>query len=373
MQRSLFEMLGIADQERIHTQVFAWLLSPVDSPLNETQRIILLNEVFDIKISIKKLKEVKVYTELYKLDLVIWHPEYLIVVENKIKSHQGVDQLKKYNSQIDDIRAILKCSSEIKLRKVFLTLSGEKSSDDWVDVDYEKLYNALSKMKLVDNTYESDYLGLLYKMLTARECFINDHRKYLKVFERSGMKTSDRVQKPLGESEDPVVKFISGNHLERIFIEILYRKVIEITEIKEKVKIEESRGRAMIHFDIFTFVYRDKKLYAGFQFQDNTTKLNISAIEYYDSNSDWLEENFINKLDELLKLNSSDYKRINAAKIRAYRSWSKKLDKDFQIEVMSIQDFSGNLNKQVKSAKEIWSKVLNQLKKDGLISTFDVY
>ena len=373
MKRSLFEMLGITDQERIHTQVLAWFLSPEDSPLNEEQRTILLNEVFDIKVSINTIKEVKVYTELDKLDLVVWHPEYLIVVENKIKSHQGENQLEKYNRQVVNTQAALKCASNLKLRKIFLTFSGEKSEDEWKDVDYQTLFNALSKIGLLENTYESDYLGLLDKMLIARECFIKDHRKYSKVFERSGMKTSDRVQKPLSDGEDPVVKFISGNRLERIFIEILYRKVIDITEIKEKVKIEESRGRAMIHFDIFTFVYRDKKFYAGFQLQGNTTKLNISAIEYYDSSPDWLEENFINKLDELLKSNTTDYKRINAARTRAYRSWSKTLDKDFQIEVMSIEDFSYNLKKHAKSAKEIWIKVLNQLKQDGLISTIDVH
>ena len=105
MNKTLFEMLAIADQERIHTQIIAWLLTPEHFALSEINQSKLIESLFGLSIYPDEISKVKIITELNSLDFVLIHGNDLIVVENKLKSKQGEDQLSRYNKVIDNFRA----------------------------------------------------------------------------------------------------------------------------------------------------------------------------------------------------------------------------------------------------------------------------
>ena len=103
MKKTLFEMLAIADQERIHTQVIAWLLTYGSSPLSTTDQARLINHLFNVDLPVDEIKNIKILTELNNLDLAIIHKKAFIVIENKLKSKQSKDQLKRYSTEIQNL------------------------------------------------------------------------------------------------------------------------------------------------------------------------------------------------------------------------------------------------------------------------------
>ena len=376
MTRSLFEMLGNADQERIHTQIIAWFLTPADSPLSDCERAMLINKLFlkDETILPDEAANAKVVTELDSLDLVVLLSSgTLIAVENKMKSRQGVGQLEKYSSEIVELKKAIGWSGK-KDVKIFLTFSGEPPLSsgepplpEWRAVDYQDVGDALGELRSKD-MYLKDYLTLLKKMLECRKAFLSKHSSHLQIFARSGMKIRDRLSNPLGPGATDVEKFVCGNKLERLFVERLFRDVS--TKVNPKGNwVSESRGKALIHVNLFRFSLQGSpnEFRAAFQFQGDTLKLNIGALDYDNSKLDWLSKESSKAFDDVL---DNDHRTANAARTKAYRSWSWNLSQEDHPKNKSFDKFVEWLELNVKDAIQVWTKALEKLREKGVVVKF---
>lgn len=376
MKKSLFEMLGIADQERIHTQIIAWLLSPEDSPLNSIQRAKFIQQLFNVPTTPENANQIHVVTELKHLDLVVVHPTAFIAVENKMKSSQGVDQLQKYSAEIEElVKELEKKQPGISQRpkvKVFLTFSGESpKADDWNVIDYQHVLEALNALDLPLDGYAADYTALLGTLLKSRDEFIENHKEYPQIFKRSGMKTYDRLIDPLPEGITSLEQFVCGNRLERIFIERLYRETIT-KEGFHRADVTESRGQALIHLNLFELRVANSPycFHAGFQLQGDTIKLNIGAKEYPKSKCDWLPEKVANSFDEQFKKQLKGAERVNPSRTRAYRSWTRQVGTERKPEEMLFDEFCRFLTVHINEAVTIWTAVLEDCHKSGVVTEF---
>jgi len=372
MKKSLFEMLGIADQERIHTQVLAWLLSPTDSPLDNNQRSTLIEKLFGINTTPDDAANIRVVTELKRLDLVVLHPNAFIAVENKMKSRQGDSQLEAYSEEIKFLKTALGISQSPEI-KFFLTFSGEDAPEvDWKLIDYQYVLDALTAIDLPLG-YATDYTSLLNTLLNCRNDFLKDHRKYREIFNRSGMDTFNRLTNPLPHSTSLLEQFVCGNRLERIFIERLYREAI-IKAGFPKAFVSESRGKALIDLTLFRLKIANSEHWfnAGFQLQGNTIKLNMAANQYEDSKSDWLPEKACVAFDEQFKnIKLFDGKvRANGSRSHAYRSWSRAIESGSQPQEITFDEFCEFLIEHISDAISKWDAVLKYCHKLQIVTEF---
>jgi PD-(D/E)XK nuclease superfamily len=353
-KRSLFEYLGIADQERIHTQTLAWLLSPEDSPLDSEQIKILYSEIFNVESD--DIKKISVSTEYKNVDLVIQDNLQIIAVENKLKSRQSKEQLKKYDQTID----LLNINKKV-IHKFFLTFSGEKS-DDWTNLDYQKIHDVLANTKS-ENIYIKDYVLLLNKLLSSRQHFLEYTNTIdcMKVIERSGLTTEKRITKIIN-SDNEHVKFICKNRLERLYVEIYYTKLM--TAIYPKCSswfVGESNGNALIqvHFKELIFKVGKKEFVPGFQVQSNSIKYNVASTDYEKSNKEEFTDNFAAILDKCF-----DKKfRINKSKTKAYRSYSFIIDEFFEKNFSDVCIF---LTNEISKCEKVWQEIFSN-NNDGVI------
>ena len=357
-------MLGIADQERIHTQTIAWLLSPADSPLTDQQRARLMQEFFGISTTPEDANKIEVNTEWESLDMVIQHPNRFIVVENKMKSRQRENQLKEYKDKSDDIRKRAKIDTESLL--IFLTFSGEKPQNDdagWQPKDYRELLDAISKVDDSAKGYVADYKELLFNLTNARDAFLGKHLQHSRIIKKDELLRPNTV----------VEKFVTTNKLGRIFVEMLYREIIQRAKLSEKiVEIGESHGTALIQISMFNKVVLkgcSKMFDAGFQIQGDTRKYNISAENYKESVIGDLHDSIVVSLNK--KFEQIGGLKSNPPRSLAYRSWSEKISKGKKLEETEITVFSNWLSTEYGKAKDRWERVLKELKEEGIVTSYN--
>lgn len=175
--KNIFDILKISGMEIRHSNFLAWLLDP-----NETHGLgekflkkflistIRNNEevcgLIPIDIGLMNFYDIKVYRELYNIDLLLISEEnkFIIVIENKIFSKESLNQLKKYKDVLDT-----RYGNDYKYLRIFLTPNGDDPSDidNWIKSDYKivsKLIDELlSREKLNERSriYIEDYYNTL--------------------------------------------------------------------------------------------------------------------------------------------------------------------------------------------------------------------
>ena len=371
MKKTLFEMLAIADQERIHTQVIAWLLTYGSSPLSTTDQARLINHLFNVDLPVDEIKNIKIITELNNLDLAIIHKKAFIVIENKLKSKQRKDQLKRYSTEIQNLKDTSTFDISAEPIKFFLTFSGELSDqEDWRSIDYKHIHESLVAIDSKEN-YIVDYIELLRKLISSRDDFLINHNNYKEIFRRSGMKAVNRLNNPLS-TENENIKFICENKLERIFIETLFRKITNNCNLK-KAEINESHGVALIHVDFFSFKALENPNHlfkVGYQIQGDSIKyVLMSLYDYQNSSKEDLPKHTISLLEFVF--HNMGFKS-NSAKSKAYHSWSKKISQSEMIENLTFDEFSSKLKTDLFDAEDFWKINLLKLEADRKISELAV-
>lgn len=133
---NIFEILGIEDKEIRHSKMIADLLNPQG---RHGMGMIFLDEflkAIDSRFISDTLKKTKIQTERVteygNIDIAILHPDFYIVIENKIYAGDQKEQLSRYaKSTYND-------KNPCKL--VYLTLRGHQPSEQSVrDVESEKI------------------------------------------------------------------------------------------------------------------------------------------------------------------------------------------------------------------------------------------
>ena len=120
-----------------------------------------------------------------------------------------------------------------------------------------------------------------------------------------------------------------------------------------------SHAHFIIQIDIADFMYKDKLFALGFQYQNESCKLNClrPGLFYNTSVPD--------EIDDLIPIFKKDkyiYSRINGPRARAYISMSKKV---YSIGGLSDEEFSKKLFDEFKKAIEITEVIKIEFEKIG--------
>lgn len=322
MNKTFFEYLGIADMERIHSQILAWIFSSDFGALTEKQKIELLEKVFDLT-NVVRIE--KILTESHRIDILIETDSELIVIENKIKSSQHSDQLARYVEHFSKTHAI-------KPKFYFLTLVKEKFNYSiWKRISYQHIYDCLLSLELLDNPHSiifEEYIIYLGKLNSLLLEFKMNTSKYDMVFLDGKKRKEDKIN---FEYQNEYERFIADNQLETILQKSF------LTSISQQIKTVESfvmdtRGDALIDFYLKVDIPFNKRKYTTMiELQGDIIKFAfvISGFnEYNNSKKDWIKD-VVPIMEALVKTNSFDYIKCNKPKSKAYISISKRLKQKY--------------------------------------------
>jgi len=177
-QPSIFEILKISSAEIRHSNFLAWLLNPKGSHGlgNVVIKRFFTDVFFDEKANgINELhiihsinhSDIQIHREWNNIDLLIESDDYVVCIENKVLSKDGVGQLARYKARVQ---------KEFPSKQavfVFLTRSGDTPTnykdDDHICYSYEKLYELIKSISEVlgknlppkTTIYIEDYLTTL--------------------------------------------------------------------------------------------------------------------------------------------------------------------------------------------------------------------
>lgn len=208
MQKSFFEFVGLADVEKVHSQVLAWVLNDDCDAISKDQRKELLNNLFKVYDDIEY-----VWTEVSNIDILIKTKSNVIVIENKIKSSQHSNQLAKYR---DYCR---KSFPTFEGHFFLLTLFGEQPEDqEWHQINYSTVYDNFKNIKLQPGNNHTailnEYIIFLERLNNVITDFKDNSKNYDFVF-LDGMKKKEFKNKKEYDNENDW--FVASNQLETIF------------------------------------------------------------------------------------------------------------------------------------------------------------
>ncbi|MCC6680633.1 MAG: PD-(D/E)XK nuclease family protein [Phycisphaeraceae bacterium] len=187
---SIFDALGIVNNEIRHSNFLAWLLDPNES--HGLGGLFLKAVLMDllrqtdpeqrlfspIQLDGGELRGVQVRREWNHIDLLITcdDPSFVIAIENKIYSSEHTNQLARYQKIITEIPDLAKHEQR---QFVYLTREGdEPSEDDWTVYSYADLHRVLSKVRAASGDQMGDdvrtFLDHYLRMIGSR--FMDDEK-----------------------------------------------------------------------------------------------------------------------------------------------------------------------------------------------------
>lgn len=351
MNRTFFEYLGIADMEKIHSQILQWILSKDNKSLTSNQK----NEFISDFLNIQNFQVLETITEYEKIDVLIKSENRIICIENKLKSSQHSNQLDRYT------KSIQKKYGEINTCFFFLTLIDEDSNDsNWKNVSYNKLLNSLQKLKIEKNTdglILIEYIKTLENFSTIINEFLEKPSDFINVF-NDGSKTKHQKKKEYKNSKQ---QFISDNQLETIFQKMYFKKVADLLELTyTEYYITETHGNAILGVQIEKNVnINGKSFNFGFDYQKGTFKTMCISTDYDNSKSTDIPFQ-IPELFEKIKQNKQyGYKRANKPRTKAQYSLTKNDKSNIGI---SIEKFAEVFKIEMNLSKElIKNEIINNI------------
>lgn len=320
MNKTFFEYIGIADMERIHSQILAWIFSTDCSALDENQKRELLMTIFKLE-GVCEIKSI--LTESQRIDILIETDSDLIVIENKLKSSQHSNQLERYVE-------LFKNTHKVRPKFYFLSLIDETVKDpNWKRISYTKIYEGLLEVKLSSSPHSvilAEYIAYLGKLAGLLRDFLSDSKKYDMVFLDGKKKKADKVNFLYKTDHE---KFIAENQLETIlqksFLNALSQRIDKISSF-----VTDTRGDALIDFHLkHNIMFGGKRYMTMIQLQNDVIKFAfVIAEKYGTSRKDWIQ-GIIPKMVELSSENTYGYAKCNRPKTKAYISISKKLIQNY--------------------------------------------
>lgn len=349
MNRTFFEYLGIADMEKIHSQILQWILSKDNKSLTSNQK----NEFISDFLNISNFKVSEIITEYEKIDILIKSENGIICIENKLKSSQHSNQLDRY------LKSIQKKYGEINTNFFFLTLIDENSNDsNWKNISYNKLLKSLQKLKIEKNTdgfILLEYIKTLENFSTIINDFLQKPSDFINVFD-DGSKTKHQKKKEIKNIKQ---RFISDNQLETIFQKMYFKKVADLLQLRD-FYIVETHGNAILGVPIEKgVVINGKSFNFGFDYQKGTFKTMCISTDYDNSKSTDIPHQ-IPELFERIKQNEKcGYKRVNKPRTKAQYSLTKNDKSNIGID---IEKFAEVFKIEMNLSKElIKNEIINNI------------
>jgi len=230
--KNIFDILGIAYSELVHSKILAWLLNPnpyVDHGLKDSFLKLFLMKIFeDSDQLISKTTNFDIFVEYPlgddrknqgRIDILLKSEldEIIIAIENKILSSERDGQLELYEILLqEEFRG-----KEDKIMYIFLTPAGIKASNKkWKSLSYEDITKMLSKAiksKNATNEIVNKYL----ETLTSKIIWNKEIDQIWKEFYLKKRKTINDLLKDnnLSQKENEILKYLQ-DYLTHIISEI---------------------------------------------------------------------------------------------------------------------------------------------------------
>jgi hypothetical protein len=312
---NFFNAIGVADMEKVHSAMIAWILDDVNdhklpnytmgstnfSTLPIEKRSELLCELFNVKPT-RKFDTIRTYVEWNDIDIMIETTDKVgtevWVVENKLKSQEHLsnvtaDQIKRWRLpkttskiwQTEKYVHIVNDHHYSKAHYMLLSLGGdtaECTSPHWEVCTYEKLHKLLSRLLPVNgsNPLIEEYNNSIGKLIVELDDFIMSPGDYDKVFAKKLTK-ADKA-KLLASCPSFKERYILENGLETIFQKQFLKEYIKKAGLGTfPISIDDDNGIA--EFDCTLYPYKDsmgEDMYLQVQFQAGTFKAVLIHEKY---------------------------------------------------------------------------------------------
>ncbi len=353
-EKSVFEHLSIADSERMHSEFLSWVFSENCFGISKINKKMLFENIFKIR-NFGNIESIG--TEINKTDIFIESLSSVIIVENKLKSSQHSNQLKRYSEYIK------KCFEHKTHYFYFLTLIKEQDSDsEWRSISYEDILEELNKTELEKHKhsfYIEDYILYLKKLIFVLKEVLDKSSDYKSVFEDGKVKKIEKLNR---EYNNPIEKFIALNQLETILQKAYLRNFLSNEKIVElNGDLNETHGTALINFPLdFNIKIGGKRLYCTFiQLQGYDIKFAFAIQENYNkSDKKWIHK-IIELFEEIEKENLYGFKKLNKPKTRAYISISKKMEIPYW--ELSLNRFMQRIQEEIRFGHIISRELIKKI------------
>lgn len=350
---TFFDAIGTADMERVHSGVIGWLLSSRCEAFTITEQSNILNSLFGIQNG-ATYKTIAPCLEYDHIDIYIkttdangndeeW------IIENKVKSSQGDNQLSNYqnNTNINGANAHF----------LLLTLIDETPKvSNWKNKKYSDLY------KILCNQYRGgqnaahcaiidEYINTIGQLSDLVNDFIANPQSYPNVFTDASLKKS---KKRRNHYQPFTLQYISDNNLETLLQKLYFTKVKEL--IKQDVEgklsgraydcqIGETHGNAEI---VIKLIPGNDEIQFDIAFQNGTFKYAVSK-DYDDTknrepNKKAIEQNFSPAIEAIFKRCYTRGMKLNKPRSRARVSISRPWDRDWWKK--NMQDVADEIKKE---------------------------
>jgi hypothetical protein len=309
--KNFFNAIGVADMEKVHSAMIAWILdNENDTTFSANQgglfstfpiaeRSKLLCGMFGL-LPVRQFKSIKTHVEWNDIDIMIETEEgngqkEIWVIENKLKSQEhksnvSSDEKQKWNINADEIWQTEKYEHIIcdnfpndSHHYLLLSLGGDvanSSSGYWESYTYSKLQKMLSNMNPKSFVLIKEYTDAISKMTKELKTFLNSGNnisKYPHVFQKL------TKSKASNANITPEEKYIVENRLETIFQKQFLAMIVNnyISTNPLIVRYDERNGIAM-----FIEPIKDIGDYSlSIEFQGGTFKVVLLHKDYIKSNS----------------------------------------------------------------------------------------
>lgn len=307
---NFFEYMQNASTEKVHSQFIAWLFSKDNLAISHKEKIELLFLITGSELD-KNDNITNVCTEKDQIDITIELEKQVVIIENKIKISQRINQLTDYQELANE--------SYPKHVKHFVLLSlvdEEPDSVSWNKFTYIKfLEKGLEKLNFLDHPHKyilKEYRDGLRELTNAIKLFIDYPNKMPGVFTESNKK---KYQKNIEECYSEEQKYILRNNLETICQKYLYSKIIEEEKGNFNLSnVKETRGNALIDLknpkDTKSIKIDGYEFEFGIQIQGGSIKLQIESGYNNNGKPKDIPKKTINKMAKSLRAHGENIHKI---------------------------------------------------------------
>jgi hypothetical protein len=265
---SPLEVMSLADRERVHTSVLAWLLGE-DSPLPVRQRADIIAGLGGTA-PVPNPVRTSASTEVDKLDVLVKldHQGGVqhLAVEAKLRSKEGSGQLARYDDVIS-AQGLVPCA------KVLLTLDGTppESSPEWRPVSYRLLGEVLDQARAasgIHDVYLDDFLRLIGRLVSLVDGLA------IPAWTAAYFASGGRDPEGAEGLTSYLARMKLNKVLQQCFMRRAFQEAVALLPVPPgeewRVEIEESHGHALLNLQDTT----SHPGYAiGIQFQHDAAKM----------------------------------------------------------------------------------------------------
>lgn len=329
---TFFDAIGTADMERVHSGVIGWLLSSKCQAFTIAEQSNILNSLFGIQNG-TTYKTIEPCLEYDHIDIYIktTDPGGNIeewIIENKVKSSQGDNQLSNYqnNTNINGANAHF----------LLLTLIDETPKvSNWKNKKYYDLFSILSSQSRGGRNAAhcaiiDEYIKTIGQLSDLVNDFIANPQSYPNVFTDASLKKSKKRGK---QYQSFTLQYISDNNLETLLQKLYFTKVKEFIkqDVESKLsgraydcQIGETHGNAEI---VIKLIPGNDTIQFDIAFQNGTFKYAVSKdygnTKNMQANREDIEDHWVPAVEKLLQPGMQLNKPRTRARVSITKQWCK--------------------------------------------------